>query len=127
VGGCPGLTGKLAKFVFLYFCSVNNNFFIIPPRGSGRCGIEATGGTMPEADRERCQVETYSGGRLHERPRRFTRGGEWLKVRRLLAQWREPPRLCFRVVAEDHHLYFLSYQVFEDYWEVEPAARGKAG
>jgi hypothetical protein len=79
---------------------------------------------MPEAGRERCQVETYSGGRLHERPRRFTRGGEWLEVERLLAQWREPRRLCFQVVAQDRRRYFLSYQILQDYWEVEPVARG---
>jgi hypothetical protein len=89
-----------------------------------RCGPGVNGGAMPEAEKERCLVETYSGGRLHERPRRFTRGGEWLAVQRLLAQWREPRRLCFKVVAADQRLYFLSYQISQDYWEVEPAAGG---
>jgi hypothetical protein len=90
-------------------------------------GAGAGGGAMQEAEKERCLVETYSGGRLHERPRRFTRGGEWLKVERLLKQWREPQRLCFRVVAEDQRRYFLSYQISQDYWEVKPVARGDPG
>jgi hypothetical protein len=76
---------------------------------------------MPGSEEGRCQVETYSGARLHERPRRFTRGGEWLTVRRVVEQWREPQLLCFRVVAEDQRLYLLSYQVLQDAWEVELA------
>ena len=79
---------------------------------------------MPEAGGGRCQVETYSGVRLHERPRRFTRGGEWLTVRRVVEQWREPRLLCFKVVADDQRLYLLSYHLSADAWEVELAEGG---
>jgi hypothetical protein len=83
---------------------------------------------MSEPDPGRCQVETYSGGRLHERPRRFTRGGDWLEVRRILEQWRDPDHLRFKVVAADHRVYLLSYHVRQDAWEVEPAeSRGAPG
>jgi hypothetical protein len=71
---------------------------------------------------ERCQVETYSGSRLHERPRRFTRGAAWLEVRRILARWRDPHHLYFKVLAEDQGVYFLSYDLQEDAWEVQPAS-----
>jgi len=70
---------------------------------------------------ERCQVETYSGTRLHERPRRFTRGAAWLEVRRILERWRDPHHLHFKVVAEDHQVYFLSYHFLEDTWQWRPA------
>ena len=67
-------------------------------------------------------METYSGGRLHERPRRFTRGGDWLEVRRILEQWRDPDHLRFKVVAADHRVYLLKYyHVLQDAWEVGPA------
>jgi hypothetical protein len=65
-----------------------------------------------------CQVETYSGSRLHEHPRRFTRGGEWLEVHRILSRWRDPDCLYFKVVAADHRVYLLSYHCRRDAWEV---------
>lgn len=68
-----------------------------------------------------CRVETYSGARLHERPRRFTRGGPWLEVRRVLDRWREPDHLRFRVLAADNRVYLLSYDGRRDAWEVQPA------
>ena len=78
---------------------------------------------MPGTGGVGSQVETYSGASLHERPRRFTRGGDWLTVRRLLERWREPGLLRFKVVAEDQRLYLLSYHLLEDAWEVELAER----
>lgn len=65
----------------------------------------------------RVQVETYAGGRLHERPRRFSWGGRWLRVTRVLRRWREPERLCFQVAAADGGLYLLKYHYPEDAWE----------
>jgi hypothetical protein len=82
---------------------------------------------MPGAGGGRVQVETYSGARLHERPRRFTRGGAWLTVRRVVEQWREPQLLRFKVVADDQQVYLLSYHVLQDAWEVEPAEGGGMG
>lgn len=64
-----------------------------------------------------CQVETYSGSRLHERPRRFTWGGQWLEVRRILARGREPDNLYFEIAATDDRLYILRYYPLRDAWE----------
>jgi hypothetical protein len=65
-----------------------------------------------------CRVETYSGYRLHERPRRFTFQGQWLEVRRVLARWQEPEHLAFVVFARDSHSYVLKYHLHRDAWEV---------
>ncbi len=64
------------------------------------------------------QVETYSGYRVHERPRRFRWQGEWLKVRQVLARWQEPESLCFTVSASDSRRYLLKYHHQRDAWEV---------
>jgi hypothetical protein len=65
-----------------------------------------------------CRVETYSGARLHEHPRRFTYQGEWLEVVQILHRWREPEHLGFLVVASDSRRYCLNYQLHRDSWEV---------
>jgi len=65
-----------------------------------------------------CQVETYSGYRVHERPRRFTCQGEWLEVRRVVSRWQEPEMLCFTVSANDSRRYLLKYRPQRDAWEV---------
>lgn len=65
-----------------------------------------------------CQVETYSGHRLHERPRRFTWQGQWLEVRRVLRRWQEPENLSFIVTADDSQQFLLRYHRHQDTWEV---------
>lgn len=65
-----------------------------------------------------CQVETYSGARLHEHPRRFTFQGEWLEVVRILDRWRDPESIGFRVVASDSRPYCLKYQLHQEVWQV---------
>lgn len=65
-----------------------------------------------------CRVETYSGHRVHETPRRFTFQGQWLEVRRVLSRWREPENLCFIVTTPDSHCYLLKYHFDRDAWEV---------
>jgi hypothetical protein len=78
-----------------------------------------------------CRVETYSGYRLHERPRRFTWKGAWLEVHQVIGQWMAPDYLCFKVRVADH-AYLLKYHKAQDAWEVElvrggavPAADGE--
>lgn len=70
-----------------------------------------------------CQVETYSGFRLHERPRRFTWGGAWLEVHQVLDQWVAPGQLCFKVKVADH-VYLLKYHLAQDTWKVELVRAG---
>jgi hypothetical protein len=87
-------------------------------KGTAICG----GGLGPPAQdlpgSQPCQVETYSGYRVHERPRRFTRHGEWLEVRRVVSRWQEPGNLCFTVTADDSRRYLLKYRPQRDAWEV---------
>ncbi|MEJ2671391.1 MAG: hypothetical protein P8168_04150 [Deltaproteobacteria bacterium] len=65
-----------------------------------------------------CRVESYSGFRLHERPRRFTWKETWVNVDRILEQWVTPDSLCFKVRAGDF-VYRLNYHQAQDAWEVE--------
>ena len=64
-----------------------------------------------------CQVSTYSGFRIHERPLSFTWGEEWLEVRQVLQQGYTPDHLFFKVAAADGRVYLLSYHRFSDSWE----------
>ena len=66
----------------------------------------------------RCQVQTYSGFRLHERPRRFTWGDAWLEVQQVLEQWIAPDYLGFKVQVADR-VYILKYYQTEAVWEAE--------
>jgi hypothetical protein len=65
------------------------------------------------------QVETYSGHRLHETPRRFQVQGSWHTVVRVLARWQEPELLGFTVLAEDGYKYTLQYIKEKDIWKVD--------
>jgi hypothetical protein len=71
-----------------------------------------------------CRVETYSGFRLHERPRRFTWGETWLEVQQIMEQWVAPGYLCFKVRVEDR-AYLLKYNQTQDVWEVGLISPGK--
>ncbi len=66
----------------------------------------------------RSRVETYSGYRLHERPRRFTWGETWLEVHQIIEEWMAPGYLCFKVRVDDR-AYLLQYNQAQDVWEVE--------
>jgi hypothetical protein len=70
-----------------------------------------------------CQVETYSGSRLHERPRRFTWEGQWLEVGQVLATWYEPQSLNFQVAAGDGRIFLLQYDPEAEAWTVQPGRR----
>jgi hypothetical protein len=65
-----------------------------------------------------CRVESYSGFRLHERPRRFTWGETWVEIDRIIEQWATPVSLCFKVEAGSR-IYRLEYHQGQDAWEVE--------
>jgi len=65
-----------------------------------------------------CRVESYSGSRIHERPRRFTWGETWLEIDQIVKQWVTPSSFCFKVRARGQ-LYRLEYYQARDVWEVE--------
>jgi hypothetical protein len=71
----------------------------------------------------KCRVETYSGFRLHERPRRFTWGRTWLEVHQVMEQWVAPGYLGFKVKVADR-IYLLKYHQAQDTWEVELVRSG---
>ena len=71
----------------------------------------------------KCRVETYSGFRLHERPRRFTWGRTWLEVDQVVDQWTAPDHLCFKVKVADR-TYLLKYHQAQDIWKVEMVRSG---
>jgi hypothetical protein len=64
-----------------------------------------------------CEVETYSGFRLHEYPRRFTWEGDWLEVKVVRQQWRGPETLEFEVLAEDGCVYRLTCRLAGGEWQ----------
>ena len=70
-----------------------------------------------------CLVETYSGFRLHERPRRFTWGGTWLEVHQVMDQWVAPGHLCFKVKVADR-AYLLKYHHAQDVWDAQLVSSG---
>ncbi len=85
-------------------------------------GVAGGGQELSKQDRpgpQPCRVETYSGYRLHESPRRFTWQGNWLEVRRVLNRWQEPEPLCFIVTAVDSRHYLLRYFRDRDAWEAQ--------
>ncbi|MDI6854431.1 MAG: hypothetical protein QME75_12600 [Deltaproteobacteria bacterium] len=63
-------------------------------------------------------MKTYSGSRLHERPRRFFWQGRWREVQRVLDRWQTPDYLFFKVAADDGSTYLLRYQPLPDTWEI---------
>jgi hypothetical protein len=65
-----------------------------------------------------CRVESYSGFRLHEWPRRFTLGETWVEIDRIMEQWMTPVSLCFKV-GVGNRVYRLEYYRIQDAWEVE--------
>lgn len=52
-------------------------------------------------------VESYSGYRADETPRRFVWNGRNVAVRRIARRWREPDADCFRVTGDDRLDYEL--------------------
>jgi len=64
-------------------------------------------------------VETYSGHRLHTRPRRFKFEREWLEVAEVVGQWQEPENLTFLVTTNDARQYVLKYYHHGDTWKID--------
>jgi hypothetical protein len=64
------------------------------------------------------KVETYSGAKLHEQPRRFYWQGKWQEVKEVLDRWQTPEYLRFRVRADNGREYVLRWQPETDVWEL---------
>ncbi len=65
-------------------------------------------------------VEVHSGYRYGERPLALHWEGQRLEVEAVIAVWRTPHGLQFRVRTADQHLFELTYQEANDQWEAQP-------
>ena len=72
------------------------------------------------------KVECYSGYKADERPLRFTpltRGALTHEVKEVLDQWYGVGYRCFRVRADDGHLYILRHDEEHDVWTLDSFRR----
>lgn len=77
----------------------------------------------------RLRVDCYSGYKAEERPRRFTalRPDEPThEVKKVLDQWYGVGCQCFKVLADDNHVYVLKHSEREDAWTLESFRRDGA-
>ncbi len=65
-------------------------------------------------------VEVHSGYRYGERPLALHWEGQRLEVEAVIAAWRTPHGLQFRVRTADQRLFELTYQEANDQWEAQP-------
>jgi hypothetical protein len=72
---------------------------------------------------ERIEVESYSGYRLHESPRKFTYKKRRYVIQEIIDRWYEggvkpdaPVVSYFRVRADDGKHYLIRYDSFHDEW-----------
>jgi hypothetical protein len=67
----------------------------------------------------RTTVRCFSGYKANERPLAFQYGNGEILVRKVVESWREPDRLCFKVMADDAHTYLLEHHEQYDTWQVK--------
>ncbi len=65
------------------------------------------------------QVECRSEFQYAQRPTAFTWEGSSLKVKEVLAGWRTPEGMAFRVQVEDGRTFELVYSEPDDGWEIK--------
>lgn len=72
------------------------------------------------------KVECYSGYKAEERPLRFTArrpSAPTREVIEVLDQWYGVGYQCFKVRADDNHLYVLKHSERDDAWTLESFRR----
>jgi len=75
------------------------------------------------------KVECYSGYKAEERPLRFTPlrpHAATREVKKVLDQWYGVGYECFKVLADDAHVYILKHSEREDMWTLESFRRDGA-
>ena len=65
-------------------------------------------------------VETYSGYKADEYPKRFRIGEDWYDVVEIEDRWYGPGYSYFRVFADNAQRYILKHRDSDDGWEAEP-------
>ena len=72
------------------------------------------------------KVECYSGYKAEERPVRFTPlrpNAPTREVKEVLDQWYGVGYQCFKVRADDNHIYVLKHSEGDDLWTLESFRR----
>lgn len=64
-------------------------------------------------------VECHSDFRYADRPKAFIWEGERIAVSNIIAQWRSPNAVHFRVHTEKHGIFDLLYDEREGVWEIQ--------
>ena len=64
-------------------------------------------------------VESYSGYKADERPKKFTLSGRDYAIREVEDRWYSPEAIFFRVVAADGNRYVLRHDEKQDEWSLE--------
>ncbi|HEV2493028.1 MAG TPA: hypothetical protein VG204_08155 [Terriglobia bacterium] len=70
----------------------------------------------------RLKVECYAGYKADERPRRFTplaASARTYEVEEVLDEWYGVGYQCFKVRADDRHLYVLRHDTADDGWTLD--------
>lgn len=66
------------------------------------------------------QVECYAGVEYPTEPRALYWDGQRLEISAVLARWREPEQLGFRVQTRELQVFDLIYHLQGDSWEAQP-------
>ena len=69
--------------------------------------------------KEQPQVECRSEYIYAERPKAFYWNGDRIVVSDIVARWRTPQALFFRVNTATHGIFDLSYDEMEGIWEIQ--------
>ena len=64
------------------------------------------------------RVESYSGYRAEETPRRFWLGDRCVEVRQVLDRWLAPDHRYFKVLGSDGARYILRHDPYGDIWRL---------
>ncbi len=70
------------------------------------------------------EVESYSGYKAEEHPRRFRLGSHLLQVIEILDRWYDPDAAYFKVRASDGNRYILKNR--EGQWTLESFQRSRS-
>lgn len=74
----------------------------------------------------RTEVRCYAGYKADERPTSLLVDDREVQVRTMLASWREPDYLYFKLETDDGRVHELRHHEHEDYWEVRGSRQGRS-
>lgn len=72
----------------------------------------------------RLKVESYSGHKADQDPRRFTLQGRTFLVEEIVDRWYGPDHAYFKVRADDSNIYILKHSPDGDEWSLEMFRQG---